>query len=126
MNMGLLLAALITVESGGYNDRVGDHGKSVGCLQIGVLVIEDVNNLCRQSFRSVDRLDREKSKQIAALYLETYCAGKSYEHCARTWNGGPNGWKKHNTNPYWEKVRKELLKLGVDESELVTKEKRKR
>lgn len=117
MNMGLLLAALIAVESGGNDKKIGDHGEAAGCLQIHMAVIWDVNGYYDMNFKDKDRLNRNKSLQLATLYLAVW-SNNTYQGCARVWNGGPKGASKPGTLPHWEKVKKELRKLGVHDKEL--------
>ena len=102
MDWGLLILALILVESGGDNSAVGDRGHAIGCLQIHRCVVEDVNRIYKMNFRYPrDALNRQKSVEICMLYLKHY--GLDYERrtkkpataevLARIWNGGPNGAK---------------------------------
>ncbi len=118
----LLIAALIAVESGGNDKAVGDSGASVGCLQIGLDVIEDVNLLARTSekYMPVDRIDREKSIEICRAYLR-YWGGQlenregrpaTDKDLALIWNMGPHGYRKAHCKAgleYWRKVS-EILK----------------
>lgn len=112
MNILLLIAALIVVESNGNNNAIGDGGLAVGCLQIHQCVIDDVNRVYGTAYKPDDRLDRVKSIKIAELYLiywgQIYRqrTGKQpdYEVYARIWNGGPFGWTKPATWHYWRRV----------------------
>ena len=118
MNMAILVAALIQVESGGNCNAVGDGGNSVGCLQIQVAVIQDVNRIYGRHYLPSDRHNKRKSEEICRLYLMHY--GKNYERktgkkatpevLSRCWNGGPMGWRKSATVKYWEKVKREMRK----------------
>ena len=111
-----LLSSIITVESNGRVDAVGDGGKAIGILQIHACVIVDVNRVHGTSFSLDDRENPDKSLDIAYLYLSHW--GKSYqrktgnapttETLSRIWNGGPNGWKKEATVKYWNKVNNQL------------------
>jgi hypothetical protein len=110
----VLLLALIIVESHGDNKAI--NGDAVGCLQITPVVVEDVNRIAGTNFTLQDRYDRQKSIQMAEIYLKYY--GQVYtkktgkqpdnEIYARIWNGGPNGWKKTSTEDFWLKVKKEI------------------
>lgn len=107
-----LLLALIAIESGGNDLAVGDGGRALGCLQIRREVIEDVNRVYGTRFVMAHRRDREMSLRICELYL-THWASQlpvpaTPEHLARIWNGGPKGWQKNATLPYWAKVQAEL------------------
>ena len=119
MNMSIIIAALIQVESGGDLSAVGDGGKSVGCLQIGIAVIDDVNRVYKTNYTANDRYSLKKSKEICAMYLMHYEANYHYvtrkeatpEVLALMWNMGPSGWGKANTNAgkrYLEKFREAL------------------
>ena len=123
MDMDALLCVsipiLIQVESGGQPNPdtcVGDGGKSVGCLQMHKICVDDVNRISGRSYTYEDRLSREKSIEMCKIYLKHYATEKRLGHaptmkdCAMIWNGGPNGYKKAETLKYWEKVRKQLQK----------------
>jgi hypothetical protein len=103
-----LIPALIAVESAGKSDAIGDGGKAVGCLQIWPIMVEDVNRIAGTSYTLADRKDRQKSIQMARIYLSHYAAGMTTEQAARCWNGGPTGHRKPQTITYWNKVKKEL------------------
>ena len=106
------------VESGGDVDAIGDGGDAVGCLQIHMCVIVDVNRVYGTNFTSQDRYDKFKSFTIAELYLTHYASVKrlghepTLEEYARMWNGGPNGHKKDSTIKYWQKVQKTIKNHG--------------
>jgi len=110
------ICSLITVESNGRVDAVGDGGKAIGILQIHNCVVADVNRIYGTSYTPEDRGNQDKSLDIAYLYLKHW--GKSYERktgkqpttetLARIWNGGPNGWNKTSTEKYWAKVNNQL------------------
>lgn len=110
----ILIPLLIQVESSGNPDAVGDGGKAVGVLQIHKIAVDDVNRIYGTEYTYQDRSDPVKSRRIAGLYLTHW--GKHYEQktgqkatlevLSRIWNGGPNGYKKPATIPYWNKVQK--------------------
>lgn len=118
MLVALVMPALIAVESSGNDKAIGDNGRGVGCLQIHPECIEDVNRIAGTRYTLADRLDREKSKEICSIYLTHY--GKAYarttgkaptaETLARIWNGGPRGYAKSATIPYWRKVERTMAK----------------
>lgn len=103
--------ALIRVESGGNDLAIGDRGLSGGCLQIKDIVVEDVNRISGERFVSADRFSRGTSIRICQIYLKHYATKErigrepTYEDMARIWNGGPDGWKKPETIPYWNKLK---------------------
>lgn len=109
MNLALLFAAIVAVESGGRTDAVGDHGRSVGPAQIQLVTVADCNRILgREEFHDADRRSLERSRQMFEVYTTHY--GRRYgepvtdEVRARVWNGGPRGPEKPATAPYWSKV----------------------
>jgi hypothetical protein len=112
--MKILLLALIMVESHGSNSAI--NGSAAGCLQITPVVVKDVNRIAGTKFTMQDRFNRQKSMEMAELYLKYY--GRIYtkqthknpdeQIYARIWNGGPNGWQKNSTRDFWLKVKKEI------------------
>ncbi len=113
-----LILALIAVESGGDDFALGDETRAVGCLQIRREVLEDVNRIYGTNYSRFDCLDRLKSVNICQMYLRHYGAKlpapASVEDLARIWNGGPTGWKKGSTKPYWGKVQRALSASSAD------------
>ena len=109
-----LINALISVESSGKDNAVGDKGKAKGCLQIWEVVVIDVNRKFNTDYKHDDAFDRKKAIDICRKYLSIYATearlGRkpTLEDYARIWNGGPNGFKKSATEKYWEKVKKAL------------------
>ena len=134
--LGILIPALIQVESGGDVNAIGDGGKAVGCLQIHEIMVDDVERIkpkvfyTKYKFKYSDRNEEWKSVYMCEIYLKYYYRKyvawyKSkkptevffhpsplnvYEVCARLWNGGYEGLKRnpYATSDYWEKVKKEL------------------
>lgn len=113
-----LVDALIQVESGGNDNAIGDHHlsqKAYGCLQIRQPCVDDVNELKGTNYKAQDCLgNRNISLFIFENYMSLYATEKNIgrkvtdEDKARIWNGGPSGWKRTSTLPYWEKVKKIL------------------
>ncbi len=116
----ILLLVLIFIESSGNDKAV--NGEAAGCLQITPILVKDVNRIAGTNFTLEDRFDRQKSIEMAQIYLTYY--GKVYtkktgkepdnEVYARMWNGGPNGWKKESTRDFWLKVKAELEKQQAE------------
>ncbi|MEI6084009.1 MAG: hypothetical protein WCS70_06875 [Verrucomicrobiota bacterium] len=115
ISLAHVVALLIAVESGNQpNPPDGDGGLAVGVLQIHPIVIADVNRITGRTLWSLeDRRNKERSEAICATYLDYY--GGAYQretgkqptlevYC-RMWDGGPVGWKKKATLPYWKKVQ---------------------
>lgn len=104
-----LLDAIIQVESGGNPNAVGDSGKAVGIMQIWPIMVEDINRILNKNVYTLeDRYNPNKSVEMYNIFMEHYCKFYSDEQKARCWNGGPDGWKKTATLPYWNKVKKVL------------------
>lgn len=110
-----LLALLVMVESSGLpHPPDGDGGRAVGVLQTHEAVVADVNRVYGTRYTLEDRRDPVKSHEMARLYLTHWgqryqrLTGKapSAEVYARLWNGGPDGYKKKATDPYWRKAQK--------------------
>lgn len=119
----MLIAALVTVESGGDFRAVGDGGQALGILQIHKEIIVDVNRIYKTSFRHEDALNPVLAKEICELYLKYYAPpNATAEQCARIWNGGPAGHKKSSTEKYWQKVRKEFYRRGAENAEIKKEE----
>jgi len=121
MNLPLLILALIAVESGGVADAVGDDGKAVGILQIHPKYVKDCNRISGMldRFKQSDRLDPAASFSMCGIYL-TYWSRRyklktgqkaTAEIMARIHNGGPNGYKRDSTVPYWNKVKIEMDRI---------------
>ncbi len=105
-----LIQALITVESAGRTDAIGDGGRAVGCLQIWPVMVKDVNRIAGTRYTLADRKDRQKSIEMAHIYLAHYAKNDTLENAARKYNGGPAGHKKQSTIAYWKKVKTQLEK----------------
>jgi hypothetical protein len=115
----ILLAAILTVESSNRpHPPAGDHGTSFGPYQISDAVLEDVNS-CQDVtiFTRADCEDPEKARDIVSLYIGRWATLKRLGHpptgedMARIWNGGPDGWRKASTEPYWAKIQAAVLNL---------------
>ena len=114
----LLLAALIQVESHGNDQALGDYWlgqpHAFGCLQITDHVLADVRRFSGHWWSRGDCFDRNKATRICRLYLEHYATRERLGHeptiedLARIWVGGPEGWRKPATLPYWRRVLREL------------------
>ncbi len=108
MNLGPLIAALITVESNGRDNAIGDGGLAIGALQIHKAVVVDANRIAGTSYTHQQMTNRIAARKVCEIYLSRYAAGKTTEEAARIWNGGPTGHKKTATVSYWNKVKKHL------------------
>lgn len=108
-----LIVALFLVESGGRLHPPDGRDGEVGPLQVRACVIADLNRW-GYPYTLDDARDLEKSKQICTIYLAHYATrarlGRepTLQDMARIWNGGPDGWRKRSTLPYWHKVKARL------------------
>ena len=123
---GDLLDAIEWVESKGDSNAVGDGGDAVGAYQIHKIFVDDINRLTAKMGRQggfsapirtyEDRWKRDESRWMVRTYLLHYSDSyaphytdvlpmEKYEMMARIYNGGPDGWKKESTIPYWNKVK---------------------
>ncbi len=115
MQTAALILALFLVESSGRLSPPDGRNGEVGPLQITAAVIQDVNRL-GHNYSLSDAREFPKAKTICLIYLGHYATPERLHHeptlqdMARIWNGGPNGWKKRATLPYWAKVRAVLEK----------------
>jgi hypothetical protein len=111
-----VIAVLICVESGGDPAAVGDHGRSIGILQMSRVAVADYNRLTGRNWKWEAARDPKKAKHMARVLLLHYrgkppapsaapATKRAYaEMCARTWNGGP---KMRGTDAYAQRFLKE-------------------
>ena len=119
--LGLLILAIIQVESSGDDLERGDYvngvATSYGCMQIQQGVIEDVNKRFHTNYTHADAFNRQKSIELFNYYMEIYAIEArvggvvTAEHMYRIWNKGPNGYLKASSIPHWNKVKKELYEV---------------
>jgi hypothetical protein len=98
---------------------------AVGIVQIRPACLDDVNRIAALRgldvrFRPHDRYDPHKSRRMWELYLSHY--GQEYRRAtgehptdeiyARIWNGGPIGWRKRNTRPYWRRIIRAMREIA--------------
>jgi hypothetical protein len=112
--MGVFLAALRQVESGGNDQAVGDQGRSRGPFQIMVGYWTDGGGRKSDYMRDVWRAD--KSAAVMIGYWRRYCpaalAAGDWQTLARVHNGGPAGTKNRATVAYWQRVAKAMKRLS--------------
>lgn len=113
-----LILAIIAVESGGDQNAVGDAGKAYGLLQMHSAYVQDAAEWANNDWTHEDAFDPEKARRIFIAYMDRYAqdhkrpAGMSRaEYISRIHNGGPTGYLKESTIPYWKKVKKHLTDL---------------
>ena len=115
--------AIIQIESGGNLNAVGDtnlRNHAFGPFQIRKPYYKDAVQFNRslrkgKNFSNVRGSGSIKySKRVIRSYMRRYATCKrlgrkpTYEDIARIHNGGPNGFKRNSTKPYWDKVRKAM------------------
>jgi len=110
-----LILALIAVESGGDQNAVGDAGKAYGLLQMHSAYVQDAAEWANKDWTHEDAFDPAKAEKIFMAYMDRYARdhkrpeGMSREEfISRIHNGGPTGYLKEATIPYWKKVKKHL------------------
>ena len=102
-----VLAALISIESGGDPAAIGDSGRAVGILQMWPIAVDEANRLAgRPLWTYADRRNAQLSLAMGSIILRHhYSRGVSdpVELAARWRNPGGNapGW-------YKDKARRQL------------------
>ncbi len=120
MNFSLtaLIVCLISAESGGDDNAYNAKEKAVGCLQVRAAVVQDVNKHFGTTYTLKDMYNRDMAISVCGMYIAMYATPErldrepTAEDCARIWNGGPNGWLKDETIPYWNKVYKKFVVIS--------------
>jgi len=115
----MLMKAIIMVESGNDPAAIGDSGQAYGCMQIHAILVRDVNRIANTSYVHEDAFDEDKSRRMFYEYSKHYARrlqvleGRppTFEDIARNWNGGPDGFKKECSKPYWGRVQLALESL---------------
>ena len=113
--------AIVAEESRGNVHAYNAHDGATGMAQIRSVCLEDANRIARLRglavrFTAEDRSNPRTARRMWDLYLGFY--GNQYkketgrpptdEVFARIWNGGPGGWRKTSTLPYWDRIREAL------------------
>jgi hypothetical protein len=114
-----LLDAIEWIESKGDANAVGDNGNAIGAYQIHKIYVRDINRfLGWNRFEYEDRYSKKLSREMTRQYISWY-ASRAYddtrdskffklEVMARIHNGGPKGYMKESTKPYWNKVKERM------------------
>lgn len=107
--------ALGQVESGQNPKAYNKDENAIGIYQIRKLYFIDAQNFTPElkKYRHEDCFNEKISRKIVLAYLSKYCKNGSFEDFARCHNSGSN-WKnkKHLTQKYWNKIKKELDKFS--------------
>jgi soluble lytic murein transglycosylase-like protein len=127
MDIPILIAALILVESGGNPKAIGDSGQALGVLQIRPIFVEDVNRILgRNVYYLTDRESADQSVDMVKTWI-TYYKGRydakylipaGYREMAIAYNRGYSAMQNMNfiekdNDPYWLRVKSELESMGV-------------
>lgn len=111
------LLDIIAVVESNCNDRaVGDGGKARGRYQIWACYVADVNRIAGTSYTHSDAHDPDKARKMVEIYLTHYGEiyqrrtrrSPSVEVLCRIHNGGPSGWRKESTLPYWGRCQEAM------------------
>lgn len=107
-----LFRAVAVIESNSNPLAYYEKEKAAGIVQIRPICVVDCNRIVGYERWSLDdRYDPVASFEMFKTYTAHYTAHYNLsgpEPAARIWNGGPLGWRKESTKPYWKKVKKEL------------------
>jgi hypothetical protein len=123
MNLGPLIAALITVESNGRDNAVGDGGRAIGALQIHKSVVVDVNRIAGTHYTHQQMTNRVAARKVCEIYLRHYVTEKrigrkpTVADFAKVWNSGPDGFKKTCSDRYALKVQLQTAKQNDSDIE---------
>tara|TARA_R100000458_G_C8238741_1_gene218359 strand:- start:84 stop:440 length:357 start_codon:yes stop_codon:yes gene_type:complete len=99
------------VETGFNPDTVGQAGE-LGPYQITAAYWVDALEHCPElGGKYMDVLNPWYAEWVMVSYWERYAPNTKLETLARIHNGGPNGHYKNETEPYWSKVREQLLDI---------------
>lgn len=108
-DIGVLVNAMIQVESRGNDSAYCAPEDAVGCLQIRPIMVSEVNRILkRQAYTLQDRWNRTKSIEMLKVFAKYYKL-TTFEDIARCWNGGPRGNEYASTDRYWNKVQTEMI-----------------
>jgi len=118
MNWTLFFAVLSAVESGNNPDKVGDahlRHPAYGIYQVRQPMLTDVGKLTGVYWRAEDIAQRPDAADWAIQvytkhWIAFYSLPHTYETYARIHNGGPRGWERESTLPFWREFEDELNK----------------
>lgn len=73
--LAVVIAALVSIESGGNPRAIGDNGRAVGILQMWPVAVQEANRLAgRSKWTNKDRLSPARSKEMASTILSWHYA----------------------------------------------------
>lgn len=105
-----LIAALISLESGGNDLAIGDRGQAVGALQIHPAVVRDANRIAGTHYTHSGMTNRADAVHVCRIYIGHWATpariGRPVTDTdrARIWNGGPDGYRSPATKTYGHKI----------------------
>lgn len=110
----IIIAILISIESGGNASAVGDNGKAVGILQIHPIMVREVNRISGSHYIYKDRLNPERSKEMCRIFLnhqikrweKRYGSKPTAVQLACSWNSGSIF--REASESYKKKVREKI------------------
>lgn len=117
-----LIKCIIMQESSNNPYAKGDAGAAWGIMQIQQGCLTDVNRYLGTGFTLQQVFGAngvELSKIVFSTYMHIYATERRLgrpvtdQDRARTWNGGPNGWRKKSTLGYWVAIMKHAQKMGI-------------
>lgn len=124
LNLNMIAEILIKVESDGRLWLVGDkhlRNKAYGPLQVRKPVLDEVNPILKTHYTPEQMNgNKELSVKVWKTYVQLWATPKRLDHkptleeVSRIWNGGPNGYKKQSTIPYWNKTQKVVHKQKAE------------
>lgn len=105
-----LLDAIWMVESSGrLHPPDGDGGRSIGPYQISRAYWQDAVEFDPSlGGQYEDCRDKSYAERVVLAYWRRYVPDGPDEYRARVHNGGPAGYHKAATVPYWQKVQRAL------------------
>jgi hypothetical protein len=118
MNWTLFFTVLAAVESDNNPDKIGDahlRHPAYGIYQIRQPMLTDVGKLTG-SYHQAEHVAHRPDIADWAIqvyikhWVSHYGLRHTYENYARIHNGGPRGWERESTLPFWRKFETELKK----------------
>ncbi len=122
MNWTLFFTILAAVESGNNPNKVGDkhlRHPAYGIYQIRQPMLDDVaewtgNRLVAEKLRDNTGLSRWAIHTYITHWSHRHRQPLTYETAARIHNGGPRGWERDSSLPFWREFEAELSKQERD------------
>lgn len=123
-NIAVVLGILLSIESGGNDNAVGDGGKAVGAYQIWPIYVAEANRIVGEERWTLDdRWDRTKSEEMVSTVLaywgQVYAEETGVEptvavYCMIHHRPNGNAWKvwkwTDSDRAYAKKVRERLTR----------------